>query len=85
MVQTLLQKTTSDPSTNHLLKTRQGILQWRMVQGLMAANKKLVANLANGSLDPVQVLKGMIAAWLRVENAYYKLLGNIDTFILFLT
>ena len=33
-----------------------------------------------GSIDPVQVLTGLVAARIRVEHAYYKLTNNLDIF-----
>ena len=39
----------------------------------------------SGSVEPVQVLKGLVAARLRVEHAYYKLVGHLDAFCIFWT
>ena len=36
-----------------------------------------------GSIDPVQVMEGLVAARLRVEFAYYKLVDNVEAFSLF--
>ena len=36
-----------------------------------------------GNTDPVQVLKGLLAARLRVEFAYQKTVDNLETFISF--
>ena len=34
-----------------------------------------------GNTNPMQVLKGLVAARLRVEFAYYKLVDNLETFV----
>ena len=33
-----------------------------------------------GSVDPVQVLQGLVAARLRVEHAYYRTVDNLEGF-----
>ena len=68
------------------------ILQWRIVHEAIATYKH-VAHLdpSTGvgcpfgveslSVDPVLMLKGLLAGRLRVEFAYYRLTGNLDGFL----